>query len=838
MTKRDQFPLPKIDETLDALGGAKWFTTLDLASGYHQVAMEEEDKEKTAFVCPFGLFEWNRLPFGLCGAPATFQRLMQRAMSGFLFEFLLIYLDDLLIYSGSFKEHLISLRKIMNRIREIGVKLNPAKCQLARQEVKFLGHKISAEGISTDPDKLIAVNKWDTPKTLKEVRQFMGLASYYRKFVPNFATIARPLHQLMHTVHTKYPNDQCKGERKTLGELWDEECDIAFTELKRKLVSPPILAYADYTKEFILNVDACNNGLGAVLSQKNESGQEQVIAYASRTVRPAEVRVKYSAMKLELLALKWAITEKFRGYLLGSKFIVYTDSNPLAHLNTAKFGAVEQRWIAELGAFDFQVKYKPGRNNQNADSLSRNPLEDTVSEREELFPVSFVSANLIYLEDLEVLKSDNIDCILEEKLDNDMLIKSQENDPDLLPIINMIKNNKFFSKSERKQLSAMSKSLLRQQKKLIIHNGLLKRKQYDTTGKMILVIIIPCMLRSKVMRFAHESNGHQGIPRTLSVLKTRCYWPHMALDVADYGAKCQRCQVSKKPATAIFRKRGHIVANGPLEVITLDFLNMDVSSDGTDKVLILTDVFSKWAMAIPIQNETAETVTKVLLQHWIVRFGAPLRIHSDRGKGFDAQILTLLCQAYQIKQSRTTAYNPSGNGISERFNRSLIDLIKALLPEKKLEWPKYLNDVVFCYNSTKHATTGLAPYEILFGREPRLPIDMFLGDMTPAISEGIDMIQKHVQRVNKIRKKVRDNISHQHQLLDVRDNKTMGIVLKLGDLVLIKNHPTGRHKLADTFKPQPWKVIGIPGETGGPFIIEAEGIIKRVTGSEIRRFLT
>ena len=156
------------------------------------------------------------------------------------------------------------------------------------------------------------------------------------------------------------------------------------------------------------------------------------------------MRVKYSAMKLELLALKWAITEKFRGYLLGSKFIVYTDSNPLAHLNTAKFGAVEQRWIAELGAFDFQVKYKQGRNNQNADSLSRNPLEDTVSEKEELFPVSFVSANLIYLEDLEVLKSDNIDCILEEKLDNDMLIKSQENDPDLLPIINMIKNNNFF----------------------------------------------------------------------------------------------------------------------------------------------------------------------------------------------------------------------------------------------------------------------------------------------------------------------------------------------------------------------------------------------------------
>ena len=391
ITKKDAYPLPRIDDSLDALGGACLFSSLDAQSGYYQIPMAEEDREKTAFITPFGLFEYLRMPMGLTNAPATFQRLMQTAMNDLTFQIMLVYLDDLLVYGKTFQEHLEQLKTVFDRLREVGLKLNPEKCTFCRKEVEFLGFTVSEEGIHTSKSKIQAVNDWPAPKTLKELRSFLGFASYYRRFVEGFSKLAKPLNTL---VSLMYQRDKKKTTRRTSKNLniegdWTTECQTAFNNLKTALTQAPVLGYADFKKPFILEIDASFEGLGAVLSQEQKDGKTRPVAYASRSLHPAERNMKnYSSFKLELLGLKWAVCEKFRCYLLGSSVTVYTDNNPLSHLQTAKLGAVEQRWAAELAAFDLDLKYKTGKTNQNADSLSRKPGSEPAVHAEEYVAVS------------------------------------------------------------------------------------------------------------------------------------------------------------------------------------------------------------------------------------------------------------------------------------------------------------------------------------------------------------------------------------------------------------------------------------------------------------------
>ncbi|KAK7109519.1 hypothetical protein V1264_013548 [Littorina saxatilis] len=384
-TKKDAYPLPRIDDSLDALGGAKMLSTLDLASGYHQVAMREQDREKTAFITPFGLYEYLRMPMGLATAPATFQRLMQSTMNDLVFQILLIYLDDLLVYSRDFDEHLQRLQAVFDRLKEVGLKLNPRKCFLARKSVEYLGYTVSGEGIANSKSKILAVNDWQTPQTLRDHRGFLGFASYYRRFVKDFAKLALPLHHLVSPIYQQDKERKRKSKHQHVGSAWTSDCQLAFNALKSALTTAPVLGYADYTLPFILETDASMEGLGAVLSQEHDGGR-RVIAYASRSLRPNEKQMQnYSSMKLKLLAMKWAMCEKFRCYLMGASTTVFTDNNPLGH---AKLGAVEQRWAAELACFDFSVKYRSGKENANADALSRFPVEKPEGPGDELTAVS------------------------------------------------------------------------------------------------------------------------------------------------------------------------------------------------------------------------------------------------------------------------------------------------------------------------------------------------------------------------------------------------------------------------------------------------------------------
>ena len=265
-TVKDAYPLPRIEESFDALQGASWFSTLDLASGFNQIGVTEEDKAKTAFITPFGLFEYNRMPFGLCNAPACFARLMQACLNEQIFQILLVYLDDILIFSKTFEEHLERLEMVLKRLREHGLKLKLEKCTFLRRRVTYLGHEVSGAGIAPDPQKIAVVQEWPVPQTVKELRTFLGFASYYRRFIESFAKIAGPLHQLVNnSLH------ELKVNRKLLcpfKEKWSQECQEAFDIPREKLTTAPVLGYADYTKPFIVETDASHDGLGAVLSQE------------------------------------------------------------------------------------------------------------------------------------------------------------------------------------------------------------------------------------------------------------------------------------------------------------------------------------------------------------------------------------------------------------------------------------------------------------------------------------------------------------------------------------------------------------------------------------------
>ena len=318
---RDSFPLPRVEEALQAVQAAVWFSSFDLAQGYLQMAMEEEDIEKTAFHAgSSGLYEFTRMPFGLTNAGASFCRLMEMCIGDQQYVTLLFYLDDICIFAETADQMLDRIEFVFSRLKEFNLKIKPKKSHFFQTSVTFLGHILSADGVSPNPEKVAKIKDWPTPKTPKEVHSFVGLASYYRRFIPNFAKWAAPLHALI--VPASFKQKICRGEMKKsdLPEFqWTPACQEGFDQLKKALTEAPVLAYPDYSKPFILETDASLKGLGAVLSQKGDDNEIRVVAYASRSLRPSEKSMRdYSSAKIELMALKWSVCDKFKDYLLGS----------------------------------------------------------------------------------------------------------------------------------------------------------------------------------------------------------------------------------------------------------------------------------------------------------------------------------------------------------------------------------------------------------------------------------------------------------------------------------------------------------------------------------------
>ena len=822
-TVKDAYSLPRIESILDSLGGAQIFSTLDLKAGYWQVEMAEECKAYTAFTCgPLGFYECDTMPFGATNAPATFQRLMHDCLGELNMNWCIVYLDDIIIFSDTEEEHLKRLEAVFQKLCAAGLKLKPSKCFFFREEIEYLGHVVSGKGISTNPKKIEAVSKWPTPKTVYDVRSFLGFVGYYRRFIKNFSRITKPIREVI----TGLENQSKRTAKKTYIE-WTDAADTAFEHLKAMCVSTPILAYPDCQLPFTLHTESSTDGLGVVLYQKQD-GKLRVIAYASRSVSKAESN--YPAHKLEFLALKWAVCEKFHEYLYGSKSSVFTDNNPLTYvLTSAKLDACGQRWVAKLANYNFSIRYRCGVSNTEADALSRikwpEALSDNVDIDKGCMDTHVINAILTGA----VTKSsliESVSCsakVIPTELDKETgklssinWAKEQRLDPNLGVIIRLIESGQLTKRKLQGKDSSEVKSFLRNKKSLKLVKDVLYRKSYSdnsTSKKTLWQLVVPKLFRERALLGCHDDVGHQGILRTLSLLRERFYWPGMQEEATQHVLKCSRCLRRKTPPQVAPLQP--ILVTQPLELVHMDYLSLEPSKGNIENVLVITDHFTRYALAYPSKTQTAQATARILWDNFICHYGFPEKFISDQGRNFESDLIKELCKIAGVKKVHTTPYHPQGNGQCERFNSTLCNMLGTLSEEEKSDWKSHLGCMTHAYNCTKHASTTYSPYYLMFGRHPRLPIDVEFGLNKPNCSDNSSKsryIQKLRRRLNYAFQKASKYSDQQAGKYKHSYEKSVkGPQLHEHDLVLVKivAHK-GRHKLQDRWEPEEYVVIEQP----------------------------
>ena len=821
-TVSDAYAIPRVDDILDTLKGNRWFSEIDLKSAFWQVEVEEDDKEKTAFtVGQLGFYQCERMPFGLKNSPATFQRVMEKALGDLNLKSCLIYLDNVIVYSVDVEQHIERLCEVFGKIREAGLKLNPTKCHFFQNTINTLGHVISADGIACDDKKIEAVKNWPEPTNVKELQKFLGFSGFYRKHIKDYASIARPLTDLIGTQSNK------KGKSVQKEWIWGESQQKAFQDLISHLISPPVLAYPDFSQPFILRIDASKLGLGAVLYQETD-GKEHVISYASRTLKKSEMN--YPAHKLEFLALYWAVTKKYNDYLYGHRFTVTTDNNPLTYiLTTAKLDATGHRWLADLSSFDFDIHYKPGKSNTDADALSRTP-QGYISR--DVFQGLCEGKDSQHCDEewLGYARTMSVDARLQQSsmhlksLDVDWALQ-QEKDSVLHRVRELLVQGKPTSSLLRNE-STEVRRLLREWNHLSLLDNVLYRVCKETnTQKEQRQLILPLDYRLKAFHLLHDE-GHFGRDRMVSLMKDRFFWVGMNKDIDNWIKACDRCLRAKHPHLPESAALTSIHTSQPLELVCLDFLSLERSKGGYENVLVITDHFTKYAQAIPTRNQTAKTTAKILYEDFILHYGVPQTIHSDQGKNFESSIIKELCAVMGMKKSRTTPYHPMGNGLTERFNRTLISMLSTLTEEKKVNWKDHISSLVHAYNSTRHSSTGYSPYFLMFGREPRLSVDVCLG------LKGLD---SNIVTETEYIKQLQDQLAYAYKLASHSqskssstqkrnyDSKVRGTCLKVGDRVLVKKVAfKGKHKIEDKWEKEAYIVLEQPNQDIPVFCVQKE----------------
>ena len=755
ITARPVFPMPDSRALLDTLSGSAYFTTLDLSSGYYNIPMKEEDIQKTAFSTRHNHWEFVRMPMGLSTAPGTFQRLMHMVFHKENWKQCLIYLDDVLLFSDSIHEHMIRMRVIFERIREAGLKLSPEKCTFLQRKVCYLGYEISEKGTHTDPSKIEKIQSWPIPKTVDELRSFIGLCGYYRQHIDKYAHIVAPLENMCKPLWNK------KSNRVKIPIEFNNDQKRAFESLKQALTTAPVLAFPTMDGEFILDTDASHDAIGSVLSQI-QNGKETVIAYASKKLSQAERQ--YCITRKELLAVYFFVTH-YKHYLLGRKFVVRTDHRALCWMLNWKQPNTSQycRWKQELEIYDMKVEYRPGEKHVNADALSRLP--------------SCEQCELRHMEpkrkrNIKILNKDKNDAICCRRIvafENDL---DQENDPTLKLIIELLKAGKLAEKEPPSVRSGNEeiKRLWNKRENLRIRGDMLYMLSKD--GKYRL--IIPAAARNNVIKMAHETLAHIGIKKMCNLFKQNYYWLNMDLDIKLYIASCKYC--TERKSSPIKKHSPDSLSSGyPFEKVSIDITGpLPAASRGERYILGIIDNFSKFPALIPLKTATAENVARALYKNWISVYGVPSVIHSDRGTEFENELILDMCKLLGIRKSRSSPYYPQGDGIIERLFRTAKDMIYATCKSRQKDWVDILPSVEMGLRCTQTKKYKLTPYEIIFGREMVTPLN---------VDDWSKKYDKHVQSeyVTGIRKamvemheKIRQINGRDNRNEDAEQNFTIG----------------------------------------------------------------
>lgn len=853
----DKYPLPNISDILDRLGRAQYFSTIDLASGYHQVEMHPRDIEKTAFSTERGHYEFLRMPFGLKNAPSTFQRLMDHILRGL--DNVFTYIDDVIIASTSLQDHMHKLKQVFDRLKLHNLKIQLDKSEFLQKHVQFLGHELTSDGLKPNQDKIKAVLNFPIPKTQKDIKTFLGLVGYYRKFIKDFAKLTKPMTSCL------------KKNRKV--EHTSEFLE-SFNKCKQILTNDPILQFPDFDQPFILTTDASDFALGAVLSQ-GKIGFDKPVAYASRTLSDTETR--YSTIEKELLAIVWAV-KYFRPYLYGRKFTIYTDHRPLTWLMSLKDpNSKLTRWRLKLAEFDYNVIYKKGSQNTNADALSRAKIFHN--------SIDSLAVNFEDNEDDEIIPRifENVRREMEREAENNNNQHIPEEPPalplsiptatsDSMSIVSsdpnqLVSTNHTQADNENNGIPIIDDAIERQQKQFYIRStpGSTYRVENRTTNSKVTIkdVFIPVNnTEQEIIRFLKEhtiadrvfhcyfideslyltfsrvyttifnergpklirctcrvtlvenkseqldiikkyhegKNIHRGIQETFKHIRRNYHWPNMLLTIQTFINKCDTCLKAKYERNPL--RPPLMVTETPTK--PLQHLFMDLYSTGGGTFLTIIDNFSKFAQAVPMLGSSSVHVADALLKIFSI-LGLPLKITTDSDTKFENDVLKEICASHNIEIHFTTPYNPNSNSPIERFHSTIGEIIRIQRMTNKDDTIQVImRYAVIAYNNSIHSATGYTPHELLYGHTAaRNPLELYYPREFYQ-----DFVLKHRANAEAVQECVAAHLSkNKEQVIAKRNQAAEETQLKVGETVYKQVAKTARNdKTKPVFK-GPYKII-------------------------------
>lgn len=714
LTRKDRYPLPLIEETLAQLSEAKIFTKLDIRHAFNRIRLAtEKDEDLTTFRTRFGSYKYLVLPFGLTNGPATFQHFINDTLFDYLNIFCTAYLDDVLIYSQNSTEHQLHVRKVLQRLQEAGLQVDIKKCDFGVTETRYLGLIVTTKGIKMDPEKVRAIQEWETPTNLRDVQAFVGFVNFYRRFIRNFSKIARPLTAL---------------SKKDLKFEWTPECQVAFELLKKTVVEAPVLKHFDRTKQCFVETDSSDYVSSGVFSQKDENEVPHPVAFFSKKLVPAECN--YEIYDKELLAIIRCF-EQWRPELEGTDLPiqVLTDHKSLEYfMTTKKLTRRQARWAEFLANYNFQIVYRPGKKNGQADSLTRRPGDRPNSDeddRQKQQLQTLLNPSRLSIAETLLLAEQN-----EERVDGN---QSEQNEPNLelhqpIPIVERVRHGHEEDEFVRKVLRMLREGQRHSKEISLPH---CEEKDECLYFREKLWVPEAKDLRRVLIKEIHESPevGHAGLGRTLKMIKRNYYWPRMDRTCSRYLRNCHTCRRSKAPRDTYNGILNPLpIPERPWQEITMDFVTGLPECEGKNAILVVVDRLTKMRHLIACTADgeggtSAEKTADMIMRHVWKHHGLFDCAVSDRGTQFISEVWQHLCRMLKITSKLSTAYHPETDGQSEIVNSEMERYLRSYVNYQQDDWVQWLHMAEFAANNSESATTRVSPFFANFGFHPRMSFD-------------------------------------------------------------------------------------------------------------------